>query len=327
MENHWSALFTQESDVRKFEDYIYTAIENVRKINLKPQNFEDRIDDGRYYNVGSLAVAHIASLAGEASLVEYYYQRPQHRDWQDNFREVFGIAVGAFYGLFEEYRSDVAPPLPRFRGMVLRPDGELVEAVRIFAYPPSGGSSSMIELGPEGYFDGVAPDGSGPHVLSLDFLPGDGSVCHLGWYDGRGGVTTVYDERAEPFPDGLDIIIRLPATPSGLCSRIVGIATRVDGSPLEGLWVAIHGRGASSGTNIGAATAADGTFTIGARDGTYALVIHSGTVGACSVLGYAGSGKSEEGMKVQGEDVTGIRLSVTETRHQEPSWITCVIVQ
>ena len=65
-----------------------------------------------------LAVEWLVGYAGEPALLEYYRLLPEVRtrrqeavaSWQEAFETAFGIAVDDFYGAFEAYRAEVAPP-------------------------------------------------------------------------------------------------------------------------------------------------------------------------------------------------------------------------
>ena len=278
------------------------------------------------YELATFAVMLLADQAEEHAVLAYYNQRQTFSTWEDTFHGVFGIAVDEFYDAFAAHRAEAAPPFPRIRGVVLDHAGQPLEGIRIFAYRPDGTSATTYSSS-TGTFDAAIPDGAHPQILSLDYLPEDGSVCHLGWYDGRGGVTTVFEQRSETLPDGPEITISLPAAPDQLCRRIAGIATDSGGKPVAGAWVAIHGRGASSETNIGAWTRADGTFIIGARDGTYALLIHSNLAAPCTIHGYEGLHTDGEAITVDGKSVTGIRLSITDVSLAEAAWTLCSIVR
>lgn len=324
--NHWSALFEAENGVRDFEEYLSTVVQSVRKFEDPLQSFEKVLRDGLHYNLASLATDNLVSLSSESALFQYYKTRSYREAWEDNFLGVFGLSTEAFYNRFEEHRARVAPPLHRFRGTILGPDGEPVGGVKVFINSLSGGEAWTATTGPNGAFDGPAPGGASPHELSLDFPFDDASVCHLGWYDGVGGVTTAYASRGEPLPGGAAITIRLPEAPSRLCFRIAGTVIGSGQNPLSGVYVAIHGRGPSSGMNIGVETAADGTFTIMARHGMYSVQLHSATVRSCTLHGNA-LGAGEAIVTVNGEDVTSLTLNVTEARREGPSWTPCVMAR
>ena len=62
--------------------------------------------------LGFLALEILGERAGDAALFEYYRLLPDSESWTEAFEVAFGITVGDFYEEFEEYRAEVAPPLP-----------------------------------------------------------------------------------------------------------------------------------------------------------------------------------------------------------------------
>lgn len=62
--------------------------------------------------LGYLATELLAQRAGEDALFEYYRVLPSAASWQDAFRTAFGMSAGDFYGAFERYRRETAPPWP-----------------------------------------------------------------------------------------------------------------------------------------------------------------------------------------------------------------------
>lgn len=79
-------------------------------------------DPGRLnYHLGFLAAEWLLNRAGEASLLEYYRLLPSADAWEEAFEAAFGLSLDEFYRLFEEYRADVAPPLPHLTDDGVRP--------------------------------------------------------------------------------------------------------------------------------------------------------------------------------------------------------------
>ena len=60
--------------------------------------------------LGYLAVELLAQRAGEDALFEYYRVLPSAASWRDAFRAAFGMSADDFYGAFERYRQETAPP-------------------------------------------------------------------------------------------------------------------------------------------------------------------------------------------------------------------------
>ena len=58
-----------------------------------------------------LAAELLASIAGQSSLIDFYGGLDVGDDWRDEFRQVFGIGVDAYYGLFEDHVSAGFPKL------------------------------------------------------------------------------------------------------------------------------------------------------------------------------------------------------------------------
>ncbi len=328
--NHLGSLVEHSINRKDFRQRYQEAAQASRRTQKSLREIERDILSGdavAQYELATFAVMFLADHVGDdRAVLSFYDQRQAFSTWEDTFHGAFGITIDEFYDAFAAHRAEVAPPLPSIRGVVLDHSGQPLEGIRIFVYRP-GRTSATTYSGSTGAFDVPAPDGSRPHIVSLDYLPEDGSVCHLGWYDGRGGVTTISEQRSEALPDGPEITVSLPAVPDELCRRVVGRVTDSGGKPVANIWVAINGRGASSGTNIGAWTGSDGTFTIGARDGTYALLIHSNIAVTCTIHGYEGPHAEGEALTVTGNSVTGIQLSFAEANLAEATWTLCSILR
>ena len=56
-----------------------------------------------------------------AAHIEYYRLLPTSDSWEEAFEGAFGIAVDDFYTAFEDYRSEIAPPLPHLADDVDEP--------------------------------------------------------------------------------------------------------------------------------------------------------------------------------------------------------------
>ena len=68
-----------------------------------------------------LAADRLVQRAGERSIFEYYRLLPSSDSWQEAFEGAFGITIDEFYTAFEDYRSEIAPPLPHLADDVDEP--------------------------------------------------------------------------------------------------------------------------------------------------------------------------------------------------------------
>ena len=71
--------------------------------------------------IGFLAIDRLAALAGLPALMEYYRQLPLSKSWQEAFAAAFAMSIGEFYADFEEYREEVARPLPHLTDNLTQP--------------------------------------------------------------------------------------------------------------------------------------------------------------------------------------------------------------
>ncbi len=63
----------------------------------------------------------LTQLAGDRALLEYFRMLPDSNDWREAFETAFGIDVEQFYGEFEVYRTQEAPPWPHLTDGVEEP--------------------------------------------------------------------------------------------------------------------------------------------------------------------------------------------------------------
>ena len=111
------------------------------------------------------------------------------------------------------------------RGVVLGPDGKLVEGWRIDIEAFPEGAQGRFDLREDatnevfhGDFTSPLPDGT--YVLAL-VTRCPGGWVDLGWYGGESGFTASYEDAAHVVVEGENIdglVIRLPSLPER-CSR------------------------------------------------------------------------------------------------------------
>jgi hypothetical protein len=134
-----------------------------------------------------LAADRLVQRAGERALFEYYRLLPVSGSWQEAFEGAFGIGVEEFYEAFEEYRSELAPPLPH-----LIDDSDEPVLVLLGEIPPGTTAEIRADFqsllaffrdrfggGPADYTAYVVADHGS--VLDLpQFEPLNGNTC-VGW--------------------------------------------------------------------------------------------------------------------------------------------------
>lgn len=96
-------LFARDGQVREWDRK--GGIANARLTPVLLAHPESR-------RLGYLAADLLAQTAGEDALFEYYRVLPSAASWRDAFRTAFGMSAGDFYGAFERYRRETAPPWP-----------------------------------------------------------------------------------------------------------------------------------------------------------------------------------------------------------------------
>lgn len=139
--------------------------------------------------------------------------------------------------------------------------------------------------------------------------------CFLGLFDLRGqrvgAIPTPSHQRvvtAGADVSGVDL--RLRASLTELCRAIRGTATDAEGSPLPNHSLGAFGYGGPEGVQTGAATKADGTFTLYVPDGTHRLTIATTAGDTCTIRDHD-SAHEGGGVEVAGADLAGIQLVVS----------------
>jgi hypothetical protein len=207
----------------------------------------------------------------------------------------------------------------QIRGIVLGPRDEPLQGIHVMGRPRvlDGGWTAVTDS--QGRFSRTVR-----HTAFELSLSADG--CHLGWYVESDGLTTDPDNAmtVSASPDGEPAtVIRLPAAPSNLCSRVAGTVTGSNGRPLgkHALSATAHGYDVT-GPAHHTTTAADGTFAIMVRDGRYRLGLHAR--GNCTVNGREHVGaRGAATVVVEGEDVSEVHVVVTERAQDTERWTVC----
>ncbi len=184
------------------------------------------------YAVSLLAVERLVERAGDDALIEFYRRLEAGTPWQSTFADVFGVTVEAFYEAFEPYRLEVAPHLLYFRGIILGPDGEPVEGLKITAIREGEIFSWGALTDAEGNFDLPAEsflnsgfvtvlDDDGNPVAGNDAAPVVMEMrtgnCEVFGYVGPNGNMVEHREQAREFfvesTHITGIVINLPIDP------------------------------------------------------------------------------------------------------------------
>ena len=140
--NYWSHRYHDETSEQTYAGLIQANIDAVRGTTARLRDLEHDWDAGGdlygNYSLATLAIDWLIGRAGEASLINFYRQRPSHPDWQSTFLAIFYMTIDDFYDAFAAYRAEVVPPLTaRIRGIVIDTDGEPVSRqwVAALRYP------------------------------------------------------------------------------------------------------------------------------------------------------------------------------------------------
>ena len=141
--NYYSHRYHAETSEQTYDGRIQADIDAVRGITVRLRDLERDLNTGgdptANYSLGTLAIDWLIGRAGEASITDFYRQRPSHPDWQSTFLTVFGMTVDDFYNAFEAHRAEIAPPLAaRLRGTAVDMDGEPVNRLWVAALRHSG---------------------------------------------------------------------------------------------------------------------------------------------------------------------------------------------
>lgn len=293
------------------------------------------------YAVANLAVDWLMQLAGEDSILEYYRQRFSHPTWEEAFEKVFGIGVDEFHNSFEQYRGEVAPPLPAIEGVVTGSDGEPASRLEIGAWVHGGsGASAHAWTAADGSFRLPLVEGtyslqvvSDRYHLCTVFgpeIPEGAARATLSIVDG--GPST-----EDGAPSSIRIVLSAPVSREQATwipcyfdvpiHWVAGILIGSDGEPAAGVEIGAWPRGGSErGPHVW--TAADGSFRIPLVDGTYSLQVLSGAFSACTVSGHDGStaGASAH-IRVAGKDVTGLQLTGGGKPPDRETWSWCTLAE
>ena len=100
------------------------------------------------------------------------------------------------------------------RGVVVGPEGEPLQGIRLWAWQGEMGSSGYGETGKDGTFDIRVPNGE----FTLDIYAGPG-CSFVGWYDDSGSITAIRNQTFKVTVDGENIAgmeIALPDSPDDL---------------------------------------------------------------------------------------------------------------
>ena len=202
-----------------------------------------------------------------------------------------------------------APPAdlqgPRIRGTVLGVDGTPLEGFGVWVWGGATDNSKLGVTSADGTFDIAHQDGT--FVLRIYIWKV--KAWHLvGWY-GVGGFTANEEGAARIEVDGADVTgieIRLPP-------RVRGIVLNSEGEPVEGVGLWLWGGSPGSSSKFGG-SAADGTFDLFHRDGTYTIRVFAWDGQAWRHIGwYEDDGFTTidyraTKIELDGADVTGIEI-------------------
>ena len=216
--------------------------------------------------------------------------------------------------------TPIATPAPpaRIRGTMLGPDGQPARGVSVRIVNASGRDGRTAPVSADGTFD--IAHGNGAFALQIWIGQGAGGRRSVGWYGGESGFTLDREQATEIVVDGADVTgveIRLPA-------GIRGTVLDSDGRPATAIGVQLEGE--SVDTTGWGFVAADGTFYIIHKDGTYTLsVFFIGNEGWRFIGRYGGeSGLTTDRaqaslIKIDGADVTGIDVRLPADFAATPS--------
>ena len=194
---------------------------------------------------------------------------------------------------------------PRIRGTVLGADGAPLEGFGVWVWGGATDNSKLGVTSADGTFDIAHQDGT--FVLRIYIWKV--KAWHLvGWY-GVGGFTANEEGAARIEVVGADVTgieIRLPP-------RVRGIVLNSEGEPVEGVGLWLWGGSPGSSSKFGG-SAADGTFDLFHRDGTYTIRVFAWDGQAWRHIGwYEDDGFTTidyraTKIELDGADVTGIEI-------------------
>ena len=216
------------------------------------------------------------------------------------------MGVDDFYTSFAAHRSELAPPHPQVRGVVLEPDGTPLVGATVHARHIENGSIRTVMTGHDGEFEQVLRSGAYDLSLSVD-------GCPLPWSSSGFPVkaVTARSTRLELDEGAVaDLVITSSATAAETCRWrwIRGIVTDLSGHPRGGVRVDPHTWVDSSevGTfNPPVRTTDDGLFAIRVPEGRYGLSVR---VGSGYVVGHY---EREQGFTLYRPDAAQIVVGAT----------------
>ncbi len=282
--------------------------------------------EAKFYPMGGAATLFLAERFGADAWVDFWRllgptrfgpqlrwtQRPH---WPDAFAAAFGLTLDEFYAAFEADRAQwghrvsgrvviddalraVLADQPRFLGFDIQVWGFVAPK------PAYGGRiDTTIRTDSEGRFSFNLGDGRYSVAVNIGDCRGRVNDLHV-----AGAAVTDIDLQVPPCqgstggrPDATAVDPDSVATISG---RLLDAA----GSGLAGVWINAFG----GGTHAGAATAADGTFTIGVPEaGAYWLVAYRD---GCQVHYTPNGAVASQGRSVPvvvaADDVTWLRFRI-----------------
>ena len=202
-----------------------------------------------------------------------------------------------------------APPAdlqgPRIRGTVLGADGAPLDGFGVWVWGGSRDNSRLGVTSADGTFDVAHQDGT--FVLRIYIWKV--KAWHLvGWY-GAGGFAANEEGAARIEVDGADVTgigIRLPP-------RVRGIVLNSEGEPVEGVGLWLWGGSTGSSSKFGG-SAADGTFDLFHKDGTFTIRVYAWDgeawrhIGWYEDDGFTTTPHRATSIELDGADVTGIEI-------------------
>ena len=298
----WSGQYFESLGEYPHPDEIGDAVLGARQAT---STFE-RDEDGGVTLAESRALYHLAvnllaSLADRPDpWFDYYERRSAFPTWQDAVHAVFGLSVSDFYASFQEHRTEVAPPLPTIRGVVLGADGAPASGAQVRAIPQGDQRSARADVLEDGSF--AMPVYEGSFLLEIH-ADSPGGRQDIGWYAEDGGFTlvrsgaTVLDVTGD---DVTGITIRIPQID---WRRIEGVVLGPAGEPVQGVFVDAYPRGDYPGPWD--ETDEEGRFTMFVAGGRFDLHLYADAPDGRHRIGYHGG---EDGFIPLHRDITTIEV-------------------
>ncbi|MCY3883177.1 MAG: carboxypeptidase-like regulatory domain-containing protein [Chloroflexi bacterium] len=242
------------------------------------------------YGLAHLAADWLATIAGgDGALFGYFDARTNEEDWQVTFERVFGMGVDDFYTSFAAHRAQVAPPYATVEGVVLGPDGQPQEDVKVQYFSSEDDPFGLYggRTDGEGRFNWAIESGS----YSIGLTRGDG--CPLPWHTTDHRLGAVVESRASIDVGNVDIeglTLTLSRSPAEVCRDVQGVVTDLVGNPTAGVFVTpLPADGQRPPVFSQVTTDPSGTFVVTLRRGQYRLQVRPPTPsGAFGGRGYYG---------------------------------------